>query len=69
MARIRIKIDPNGNPTILDVTGAGNHCQAATANFEKMLGAAQENSRALTESYYEEGDVQTGELTIDRTDG
>lgn len=53
MAKIRIKIDKNGNPTILDVCGEGVNCQEATKNFEKALGKAQEDSRSLTESYYE----------------
>ncbi len=54
MARIRIKIDKNGNPTILDVCGEGVNCQEATKNFEKALGRAQESSRSHTQSYYEE---------------
>jgi len=60
MATIRIKIDPKGNPTILDVVGHGQNCQEATRNFEKMLGSAQENSRALTDQYFE---VNPEELT------
>jgi hypothetical protein len=65
MAKIRIKIDPLGNPTILDVTGHGKNCQEATKNFEKLLGMAKEESRALTEQYYEHGEVYEETLTID----
>lgn len=65
MARIKIKIDSKGNPTILDVCGAGTNCQASTKNFEAMLGTAKEESRALTESYFEEQEVFENELKID----
>lgn len=54
MAKIKIKIDKHGNPTILDVCGLGTNCMEATKNFEKALGVASETSRALTESYHEE---------------
>ena len=54
MAKIRIKIDKQGNPTILSVCGEGTNCMEKTKNFEKALGQAQENTRALTAEYYEE---------------
>lgn len=53
MAQVRILVDKNGNAKILDVTGAGQNCMEATKNFEKNLGQAKEDSRQLTESYYE----------------
>ena len=65
MAKIKIKIDAQGNPTILDVCGHGKNCQEATKNFEKMLGQAQEESRALTESYFEHGEEYEQTLTVD----
>lgn len=68
MARIRIKIDKAGNPTILDVCGAGKACQEVTKNFEKYLGQAQEQSRALTESFYEEGEIAEQFLTQEEGD-
>lgn len=64
MAKIRIKIDKNGNPTILNVCGEGTNCMEATKNFEKALGAAVEESRQLTENYYE-GEVEENLLTVD----
>ena len=66
MAKIRIKIDRNGDPTIIDVCGEGKNCMEATKNFEKALGMAQENSRSLTETFYEEGEEErmlTNEVT------
>jgi hypothetical protein len=51
MARVRLKIDKDGNPTILDVCGGGTNCQENTANFEKLLGNADERTRAHTDSY------------------
>ncbi len=62
MARIKIKIDKNGNPTILDVCGEGTNCLEATKNFEKALGTAVESSRQLTENYYE-GEAEENLLT------
>jgi hypothetical protein len=53
MPRVRIQVDKNGNAKILDVTGAGTNCVEATKNFEKMLGQVKEDTRTLTESYYE----------------
>lgn len=64
MAKIKIKIDKFGNPTILDVCGMGGNCQEATKNFEAMLGQASETSRALTESYYEGGEIHPETLTV-----
>ncbi len=58
MSKIKIRIDKNGNPTILDVCGHGTNCQEATKNFEKMLGKAAEESRQLTDSYYETYDEE-----------
>lgn len=66
MAKIRIKIDPQGNPTILTVCGEGVNCQEATKNFEKALGKAQEDSRSLTEDYYEE---HVEEVMLTQEDG
>lgn len=66
MARIRIKIDRHGDPTILSVCGEGQNCMEKTKNFEKALGQAQENSRALTVDYYEEEEQErllTNEVT------
>jgi len=56
MARIRILVDKNGNPKILDVEGAGKNCVEASRNFEAQLGSVKEDQRQLTDSYYE-GDV------------
>lgn len=63
MAKIKIKIDPAGNPTILDVCGHGKNCQEATKNFEAMLGMAAEESRAMTESHFEHGEEYEQTLT------
>ena len=46
-------VDAKGNAKILDVNGAGQSCVEATRNFEAKLGQAKEESRQLTESYYE----------------
>jgi len=53
MSKIRISIDPKGNPKILDVSGLGQNCQEATKNFEKMLGKASEETRQLTDNHFE----------------
>lgn len=63
MAKIKIKIDAQGNPTILNVCGHGVNCQEATKNFERQLGLAAEESRALTEQYYEGGEIYDQVLT------
>jgi len=65
MAKVRIKIDKFGNPTILDVCGTGTNCMEATKNFEKMLGQTQESSRAVTDSYYEHEELDPQELTLE----
>ena len=54
MPKIRIHVDKQGNPKILDVVGAGTNCIEATKNFEKMLGQASEENRVLTENFYDE---------------
>lgn len=59
MATIRIRVDKKtGNPTIVDVCGAGKNCQEVTKNFETMLGAAKDASRALTDEYFAENDPE-----------
>lgn len=63
MAKVRIKIDAQGNPTILDVCGHGKNCQEATKDFEKLLGVAKEESRALTEQFFEHGETYEETLT------
>lgn len=51
-ATTRIQIcKKTGNVKILDVIGEGSNCMAATAEFEKQLGVAKENTRTLTENY------------------
>ncbi len=42
-----------GNVKILDVEGGGAQCIAMTANFERDLGIAKENTRVHTSSYEE----------------
>lgn len=59
MPKIRIFISKEGNPKIMNVEGAGSNCVEATANFEKLLGRAAEESRVMTENYYEEVPDQT----------
>lgn len=63
MAKIKIRIDKDGNPTILDVCGFGANCQEATKSFEERLGMASETSRALTENFYEGGEIYDQVLT------
>lgn len=55
MARIRIKIDANGNPTILDTCGLGTDCvnNPTLKDLEKRIGRTKEETRTLTDSYHE----------------
>ncbi len=66
MSKIKIKIDKHGNPTILDVCGHGANCMEATKNFEKMLGKAAEDSRVMTDSFFETYDE---EVTLKQESG
>lgn len=54
--RITFKIDKHGNATVADVCGLGQGCQEATQDIEKLLGAADEGSRAPTNSLYDKVD-------------
>jgi len=56
MKRQTFVIDTHGNVTVKDVCGMGMSCQQATADIEKLLGTVDENSRGLTENYYQEVD-------------
>ena len=66
MAKIKILIDRHGDPTIIDVCGEGRNCMEATKNFEKALGKSLENTRSLTEAFFEEEQelLLTNEATI-----
>lgn len=51
-SKTRIQVcKKTGNVKILDVVGEGSNCMAATADFEKALGIAKENTRTLTDNY------------------
>ena len=54
--RITFTIDARGNATVKDVCGLGAGCQEATQDIEKLLGTADEGSRAPTESLYDKVD-------------
>lgn len=59
MAKIKVRIDKKtGTPTIMGVCGAGKNCLEATREYEKNLGMAKENTRVMTEEYFEELDPQ-----------
>jgi hypothetical protein len=51
MKKIGIKIDNKGNATFTDIVGFGAQCQEATADLERRLGSAVNNSRVLTADY------------------
>ena len=55
-ARITAIIEKNGDVRFLNAIGLGMGCQQATADIEKALGIIDENSRALTDNYYQEVD-------------
>lgn len=52
--QIHIQIDKHGNSRIVDMTGFGTNCQAASREIEKTLGKVVESSRHLTDSFLEE---------------
>jgi hypothetical protein len=68
MAKVRMLIDKQGNPKILD-GGGGKDCMARTADIEAKLGLANEHSRHLTESFFEEQEEHPQLLHIEHEDG
>ena len=60
---IQLKVDKAGNVQVVDVTGAGAHCQELTSSIEKALGIVDEKSREATPSAYQ--DVDPLKLTVE----
>jgi hypothetical protein len=58
MKKLNINISKDGNVKLNDACGFGHGCQEATADIEALLGTADENSRATTQSAYEKVDDQ-----------
>lgn len=57
MAEIKIQVNKKtGDVKILNGGGGGSACLHRTADLEKALGAASEESRTLTEEYFEENE-------------
>lgn len=69
MAKIRFKIDKNGDATILTVCGEGVNCEAKTRNFEKAIGIAQESTRQATAEFFEHEEEERLLIAGVETDG
>lgn len=54
--KIKIKIDPLGNPTVEAEGFTGGECAEATRGIEQALGGIDGADRELKSEYYEEGD-------------
>lgn len=53
--RIKIKIDPLGNPTVEAEGFAGEDCTSATRGLEQALSGTAGATRELKPEYYTEG--------------
>lgn len=56
MKRIKIKIDPMGNPKIEAEGFLGEDCTAATSGLEAALSGTNATDRTLKPEYYVEGE-------------
>lgn len=56
MAKIRFKILQNGDVQVIDAEGFGSSCGNHLKPLEEALGVADESTRELTESYYQEAE-------------
>ena len=56
MRKITFTISAAGDVKLDDVQGMGTGCQQATQDIEKLLGKVDENSRATTDSSYQDVD-------------
>jgi hypothetical protein len=57
MAEIKIHISKKtGQIKILDAGGGGSSCLVRTAELEKRIGQAMEETRVLTEEFFDEPD-------------
>ena len=61
--KIHLKVDPQGNSTFVDMTGAGSGCNSVEIHaLQTALGVVDEKSRATNDSAYQE--IEPLKLTV-----